>query len=134
MSAMFSDCSLTSLNLANFDTSNVTDMGAMFGFDDMSNLQKKLMEGFLTEDQVLAIKQAYVDTMAAKSSLSGTLDKLGYSTFETPSIICFYPKSFESKERLNELIEKEIKIPVSISDNPLDCVVEGTGICLEKHH
>ena len=29
---------------------------------------------------------------------------------------------------------KEIKIPVSISDNPLDCVVEGTGICLEKHH
>ena len=35
---------------------------------------------------------------------------------------------------LNELIEKEIKIPVSISDNPLDCVVECTGICLEKHH
>ena len=35
---------------------------------------------------------------------------------------------------LDELIEKEIKIPVSISDNPLDCVVEGTGICLEKHH
>ena len=35
---------------------------------------------------------------------------------------------------LDSLIEKEIKIPVSISDNPLDCVVEGTGICLEKHH
>lgn len=35
---------------------------------------------------------------------------------------------------LDALIEKEIKIPVSISDNPLDCVVEGTGICLEKHH
>ena len=83
---------------------NLMDMGAMFGFDDMTELQKKLMEGFLTEDQVLAIKQAYVDTMAAKSSLAGTLDKLGYSTFETPSIICFYPKSFEAKERLNELI------------------------------
>ena len=83
---------------------NLMDMGAMFGFDDMTELQKKLMEGFLTDEQVLAIKQAYVDTMAAKSSLSGTLDKLGYSTFETPSIICFYPKSFESKERLNELI------------------------------
>ena len=83
---------------------NLMDMGAMFGFDDMTELQKKLMEGFLTEDQVLAIKQAYVDTMTAKSSLSGTLDKLGYSTFETPSIICFYPKSFEAKERLNELI------------------------------
>ena len=84
---------------------NLMDMGSMFGFDDMSELQKKLMEGFLTEDQVLAIKQAYVDTMTAKSSLSGTLDKLGYSTFETPSIICFYPKSFEAKEKLNELID-----------------------------
>ena len=83
---------------------NLMDMGAMFGFDDMTELQKKLMEGFLNEEQVLAIKQAYVDTMTAKSSLSGTLDKLGYSTFETPSIICFYPKSFEAKERLNELI------------------------------
>ncbi len=83
---------------------NLMDMGAMFGFDNMTELQKKLMEGFLTDEQVLAIKQAYVDTMTAKSSLSGTLDKLGYSTFETPSIICFYPKSFEAKERLNELI------------------------------
>ncbi len=35
---------------------------------------------------------------------------------------------------LDKLIEKEVKIPVSIADNPLDCVVEGTGICLEKHH
>ncbi|MBQ8574851.1 MAG: rod shape-determining protein [Clostridia bacterium] len=35
---------------------------------------------------------------------------------------------------LDKLIEKEVKIPVTISDNPLDCVVEGTGICLEKHH
>lgn len=83
---------------------NLTDMGSMFGFDDMSELQKKLMEGFLTEDQVLAIKQAYVDTMTAKSSLSGTLSKLGYSTFESPSLICFYPKSFEAKEKLNELV------------------------------
>ncbi len=35
---------------------------------------------------------------------------------------------------LDKLIEKEVKIPVTIADNPLDCVVEGTGICLEKHH
>ena len=35
---------------------------------------------------------------------------------------------------LDKLIEKEMKIPVAIADNPLDCVVEGTGICLEKHH
>jgi rod shape-determining protein MreB len=35
---------------------------------------------------------------------------------------------------LDKLIEKEMKIPVAISDNPLDCVVLGTGICLVKHH
>lgn len=35
---------------------------------------------------------------------------------------------------LDKLIEKEMKIPVAVADNPLDCVVEGTGICLEKHH
>lgn len=35
---------------------------------------------------------------------------------------------------LDVLIEKEIKIPVTVADNPMDSVVEGTGICLEKHH
>ena len=83
---------------------NFADMGAMFGFDNMSELQRKLMEGFLSDEQVLAIKQAYVDTLASQSSLSGTLQKLGYSTFDTPSSIYFYPKSFEAKEKLNELI------------------------------
>lgn len=34
---------------------------------------------------------------------------------------------------LDKLIEKETKIPVTVADNPIDCVVEGTGICLEKH-
>ena len=33
---------------------------------------------------------------------------------------------------LEKLIEQEVKIPVTVADNPLDCVVEGTGICLEK--
>ena len=84
---------------------DMTDMGAMFGFDDMSELQKKIMEGFLTDEQVLALKQAYVDTLAANSSYEGTLLKLGYSTFESPSSIAFYPKSFEDKEKLNELVE-----------------------------
>ncbi len=90
------------MDLADVDMSN---MAAMFGFDNMSELQKKLMEGFLSDDQVLALKQAYVDTLASKSSLEGTLEKIGYSTFETPSMICFYPKNFESKEILAELID-----------------------------
>lgn len=89
------------MDLSQLDMDN---MAEMFGFDEMSDLQKMLMEGFLTEDQVLALKQAYVDTLSAQSSYEGTLTKIGYSTFESPSSICFYPKSFEAKERLNELI------------------------------
>ncbi len=89
------------MDMAEVDMSN---MGAMFGFDNMSELQKKLMEGFLNDEQVLALKQAYVDTLASKSSYEGTLQQLGYSTFESPSSIAFYPKSFEDKERLNELV------------------------------
>ena len=84
---------------------NLMDMQSMFSFTDMSDLQKKLMEGFLDDDQVLALKQAYVDSVNAKCSLSGTLSALGYSTFESPSSICFYPRSFEAKAKLNELID-----------------------------
>ena len=83
---------------------NLADMSSMFGFDDMSKLQKKLMEGYLNDEQVLAIKKAYVDTITASCSLSGTLSSLGYSTFDSPSSIYFYPKSFESKSELNDLI------------------------------
>ncbi len=90
------------MDLSQIDMSN---MAEMFGFDNMSDLQKMLMEGFLTEDQVLALKQAYVDTLSSQSSYEGTLTRIGYSTFESPSSICFYPKSFEAKEKLNQLIE-----------------------------
>ena len=33
---------------------------------------------------------------------------------------------------LDRLIAAETGMPVHIAENPLDCVVRGTGICLEK--
>ncbi|HZJ77292.1 MAG TPA: rod shape-determining protein [Clostridia bacterium] len=33
---------------------------------------------------------------------------------------------------LDKLISVETRIPVNIAENPLDCVVDGTGICLES--
>ncbi len=33
---------------------------------------------------------------------------------------------------LDRLISLETKIPVHIAANPLDCVVDGTGLCLEN--
>jgi len=35
---------------------------------------------------------------------------------------------------LDKLIAGETKIPVLIAENPLDCVVDGTGICLETEY
>ncbi len=34
---------------------------------------------------------------------------------------------------LDKLISQETKMPVHIAENPLDCVVDGTGICLESN-
>lgn len=34
---------------------------------------------------------------------------------------------------LDVLISKETKMPVHIAENPLDCVVDGTGVCLEAN-
>lgn len=33
---------------------------------------------------------------------------------------------------LDKLIEQELNIPVDVADTPIDCAVDGTGICLEK--
>lgn len=33
---------------------------------------------------------------------------------------------------LDRLISAETKMPVHVADNPLDCVVDGTGVCLEN--
>ena len=33
---------------------------------------------------------------------------------------------------LDKLIATETNMPVRVAKNPLDCVVNGTGICLEK--
>ena len=33
---------------------------------------------------------------------------------------------------LDKLISAETKIPVNVAVNPLDCVADGTGICLEN--
>jgi len=109
----FNDIDFTHLNLApfmsllgDFDISNVdiTDLGGMMGFGDMSELQKKLIEGYLNDAQVLALKQAYVDTLNAKCSYAQTLENLGYNDKEKPTSIYFYPKNFDAKDEVSEMI------------------------------
>ena len=84
---------------------DITDMSSMFSFGDMSELQKKLMEGFLDDEQVIALKQAYIDTINAQCSYDKTMELLGYQPVDSPTSIYFYPKSFESKDELNAMIK-----------------------------
>lgn len=89
------------VDLAEID---IMDMSSIFNFGDMTDLQKKLMEGYLNDEQVIALKQAYIDTVNAQCSYDNTMSILGYQPVDTPTSIYFYPKSFESKDELNAMI------------------------------
>ena len=89
------------IDLAEID---ITDMSSVFSFGEMSNLQKKLMEGYLSDEQIIALKQAYIDTINAQCSYDKTMETLGYQSAAIPTSIYFYPKSFEAKDELNNMI------------------------------
>lgn len=84
---------------------DIMDMSSMFDFGDLSDLQKKLMEGYLSDEQVVALKQAYLDTVNAQCSLEKTYEAIGYCDTSTPTSIALYPKDFESKEEVNAMID-----------------------------
>ena len=98
--SMIEDIDITQIDILNFDITDLMD------FSDMTALQKKIMEGFLTDEQVVAFKQAYIDTINAECSLEKTYASLGYTTPETPTSIYFYPKSFEDKDVISEYTEQ----------------------------
>ena len=89
---------LSQIDIMNLDIADIID------FSDLSDLKKKLMEGFLSDEQVLAFKQAYIDTLNAECSLEKTYAAIGYSTVDSPSSIYLYPKSFEDKDELNNMV------------------------------
>ena len=84
---------------------DITDMSSMFNFGNMSDLQKKLMEGYLDDEQVLAFKQAYIDTINSKCSLEKTYETIGYSDESNPTSIALYPKNFETKAEVNNMVD-----------------------------
>ena len=90
------------VDLAEID---IMDMSSIFNFGDMTDLQKKLMEGYLNDEQVIALKQAYIDTVNAQCSYDNTMSILGYQPVDTPTSIYFYPKSFEAKDEVNAMID-----------------------------
>ena len=89
------------IDLSQIDITNLT---SLFNFGDMTDMQKKLMEGYLDDEQVIALKQAYIDTVNSQCSYDRTMEILGYQPKESPTSIYFYLKSFEAKQELNEMI------------------------------
>ena len=96
--SMLKDIDLSQIDILHFDITDLMD------FSDMTALQKKIMEGFLTDEQVLAFKQAYLDTINENGTLESTLSSLGYSTEDTPTSIYIYPKSFKDKDEINAMV------------------------------
>ncbi len=92
------------IDINKIDITNI-NLSSTIGFGSMSELQKKLVEGFLTDEQVIALKQAYIDTVSSKRSYDNTMTLLGYQSAEAPKAIYFYPKSFEAKDKLKEMFE-----------------------------
>ncbi len=90
------------IDLSQIDIMNL-NIADLIDFSDMTDLKKKLMEGFLSDEQVLAFKQAYIDTLNAECSLEKTYAAIGYSTEDAPSSIYLYPKSFEAKDEINAM-------------------------------
>ncbi len=96
---MLEDIDLSQIDILNFDITDFID------FSDMSALQKRIVEGYLDDDQVLALKQAYVDTINKGCSLDNTYSQLGYDPEDSPCSIYLYPKSFEYKDKINDIVE-----------------------------
>ncbi len=90
------------IDLSQIDILNL-NIADLIDFSDMTDLKKKLMEGFLSDEQVIAFKQAYIDTLNAQCSLEKTYASIGYSSVDAPSSIYLYPKSFEAKDEINAM-------------------------------
>ncbi len=97
--SMLNDIDISKIDILNFDITDLID------FSDMSALQKRIIEGYLTDEQVLAFKQAYVDTVNDECSLDKTFSAVGYSKEDSPTSIYLYTKSFEDKDQLSALVD-----------------------------
>ena len=98
---------LGEFNIGEMDITSMLTSTLTSGFDlgNLTELQKKLVEGYLNDEQVIAIKQAYIDSMNAKCSYEQTMTTLGYQDADSPTSIYLYPKTFDLKDDLFEIVD-----------------------------
>ena len=97
--SLMEDIDLSQIDILNFDITDFID------FSEMTVFKKKIMEGFLTDEQVLAMKQAYIDTVKEQRSLENTYAVIGYPDENNPSSIFLYPRNFDAKAEVNKMVD-----------------------------
>ena len=100
MNCMFCDCSsLTSINLSNFNTNNVTNMYAMFS--GCSSLEKINFSNFYTNN---------VTNMSGMFNKCSSLKELNLSKFNTNNVNDMRGMFYECSEQFKSKLELNIKI------------------------
>ncbi len=74
-----------------------------FSFANLSDEQKMAMQSLSTED-ITKLMEAYTEN--ENSSYEKNLEKLGGFDLSSPSVINLYAKDFESKDKIQQLIEE----------------------------
>ncbi len=115
--SMMEDIDLSQIDILNFDITDFID------FSEMTVFKKKIMEGFLSDEQVLAMKQAYVDTIKAQRSLENTYSVIGYPDENNPTSIFLYPKNFDTKAEVNNMVDyyNQTMTDLGRSDLTINC-------------
>ncbi len=86
-------------------TIDLTDMSSVIDFSSITPLMQSMMESFLTEEQANALKKAYLESVSTEDTYSGNLEKMGYANVLTPTSIYIFPKNFETKAELEQVID-----------------------------
>lgn len=114
-------------------------IGSAYPYEGEGTLNIKgrnLMDGLPKNVDVTSeeIREAMADTVnqivdAVKSTLEKTPPELAADIIDHGIMLTGGGALLRG---LDKLISSETKIPVLVAENPLDCVVDGTGICLEN--
>ena len=90
-------------NLNIFTGINFPKEDEEFNINNLSQ-EQRIALATMSPEEITSMMEAYKDSKDA--SLETNLEKLGSVDLEKPSTISIYPKDFDSKEKINDIIEK----------------------------
>ena len=114
-------------------------LGSAFEYEEEGAMDVKgrnLVDGLPLNIEITSqeIREALSDTVqqivdAIRTTLENTPPELAADIMDNGITLCGGGSLLRG---LDKLIEQELNIPVDVADTPIDCAVDGTGICLEK--